>query len=214
MLETFNYLFTVTAGQAHTISSWLSHSSTAATGSRGRKRPRKEEEETPPRPTLDDLEQEDRAQQQATPGRAVLDQPQVAGSFGIEDMGHPWAAHDQGRSTPEQGRASLGQSSPEQTAPGTSGSAPAMVAKGQGALAISPATKHAGQSIITDFLSGAGQHTNSIVPDQAREAQLPGETYAFAEKQHQHVPLCYRWFRSCSCAYEPRFLIVCRTMWN
>ncbi|KAL3146027.1 hypothetical protein ABBQ38_015382 [Trebouxia sp. C0009 RCD-2024] len=131
------------AGQAQTISSWLSHSLTAATSSRGRKRPRKEEEETPPRPTLDDLEQEDRAQQQATPGRAVLVQPQISGPSGSK------------------------------------GSAPATEAVGQGALTISPATKHPGQSSITDFLSRAGQSTQTGMSDQAQgasEAQSPGQS--------------------------------------
>ncbi len=51
---------------------------TAATSCRGRKRPRRDEQDTPPRPTLEDLEQEDRAQQQLTPGRAGPDQPQAA----------------------------------------------------------------------------------------------------------------------------------------
>ncbi|KAL3155760.1 hypothetical protein ABBQ32_012777 [Trebouxia sp. C0010 RCD-2024] len=166
------------AGQAHTISSWLSHSLTAA---KGRKRPRKEEEETPPRPTLDDLEEEDRAQQQATPGRAVLGQPQVAGPSGSKGMRHPQAERDRGRSVLEQGRASPGQggSSPEQTAPGTTGSAPGVQAVGQGALTISPATKHPGQSSITDFLSIAGQSTQTGMPDQAQgasEAQSPGQS--------------------------------------
>lgn len=50
---------------------------TAATTGRGRKRSRKEEGDTPPRPSLDDLEQEDRAQQQGTPGRAAGGQPQA-----------------------------------------------------------------------------------------------------------------------------------------
>ncbi|KAL0046517.1 hypothetical protein WJX82_002646 [Trebouxia sp. C0006] len=67
------------AGKANTISSWLTHSMTAATtSSRGRKRPRREEEDTPPRVSLEELEQQDRAQQKPTPDRAVPNQPLAA----------------------------------------------------------------------------------------------------------------------------------------
>ena len=50
-------------GGFSTLSSWLATSKTA-TGSRGRKRARADEEDTPPRPSLDDLEEEDRQRQQ------------------------------------------------------------------------------------------------------------------------------------------------------
>ncbi len=50
----------------------------ATTSSRGRKRLRREEEDTPPRVSLEELEQQDRAQQKPIPGRAVLEQPQAA----------------------------------------------------------------------------------------------------------------------------------------
>ncbi|KAL0037867.1 hypothetical protein WJX79_002785 [Trebouxia sp. C0005] len=67
------------AGKANTISSWLTHSMTAATtSSRGRKRPRREEEDTPPRVSLEELEQQDRAQQKPRFGRAGLNQPFAA----------------------------------------------------------------------------------------------------------------------------------------
>lgn len=107
-------------------------------------------------------------------------------------MRHPQAERDRGRSVLEQGRASPGQggSSPEQTAPGTTGSAPGVQAVGQGALTISPATKHPGQSSITDFLSIAGQSTQTGMPDQAQgasEAQSPGKTFVVIQKQQQHV---------------------------
>lgn len=52
------------AGGSNTLSNWLSTAKAKpAAGSRGRKRARAEEEDTPPRPSLDDLEQEDRQQQ-------------------------------------------------------------------------------------------------------------------------------------------------------
>lgn len=103
-------------------------------------------------------------------------------------MRHPQAEHDLGRSIPKQGRPSLGQgrSSTEQRAAGTTGSAPATEAVGQGALTISPATKHPGQSSITDFLSRAGQSTQTGMSDQAQgasEAQSPGKTFVFIQKQ-------------------------------
>ena len=49
-------------GGFNKISTWLTIAQPTA-GTRGRKRPRKEEEDTPPRPSLDDLEHEDRQQQ-------------------------------------------------------------------------------------------------------------------------------------------------------
>lgn len=113
---------------------------TAPSSSRVRKRARKEEEETPPRPTLDDLEREDRAQ--LTPGRAVWDQPQVA---------------DSSRAVPEQAAA------PDRAR--VAGPQQGIESTGQGRSA----TRHQGQSSITD-LSGAGQDAHAGRPYQQQEA--------------------------------------------
>lgn len=156
------------AAQAHTISSWLSHSMTAPTSIRGRKRPRREEEETPPRPTLDDLEHEDQAQ--LTPGRAIWDQPQDAGPSRSTDLGHPHAEKQQDRATPEQMAAAV-------RADGI-WSQEATESRDQATFSRS-ATKHQGQSSITDFLSGARQSAHAGVLDQqpgVPEAQSVGES--------------------------------------
>ena len=132
---------------------------TPLTSSRGRKRPRREEEETPPRPTLDDLEHEDQAQW--TPGRAIWNQPQDAGPSRSTYLGHPHADKQQDRATPEQTAAAVradGARSQEATA-----------SRGQASLSRS-ATKRQGQSSITDFLSGAGPSAHAGIPDQQQEA--------------------------------------------
>lgn len=137
---------------------------TAPTSGRGRKRSRREEEETPPRPTLDDLEQEDQAQ--LTPGRATWHQPQTAGPYRSADLGHPHAEEHQDRATPEQMVRADG-AGPQQ----------ATESKGQARLSGS-ATKHEGQSSIKQFLSGAGQSAHAGVLHQQRgasEAQSMGE---------------------------------------
>lgn len=151
-------------GQAHTISSWLSHSMTATTSSRGRKRSRREEEDTPPRPTLDDLEQEDQAQ--LTPGRATWHQPQIAGPSSSADLGHSPAEAHQDRGTTQQTFRADGVG-PQQ----------ATESKGQTRLGRS-ATKHQGQSSIKQFLSGAGPSAPAGVSHQqqgASQAQSMGE---------------------------------------
>lgn len=149
---------------------------TAPTGSRGRKRSRKEEEETPPRPTLDDLEREDQAQ--LTLGRAIWDQPQVAGPSRTADPGHPHAAQHEGRAAPEQAAAAdrAGAVGPQQ----------ATESRGQGMLSRS-ATRHQGQSSITDFLSGAGQDVDAGRPDQQQQdldKQSFGEVADLMERLH------------------------------
>ena len=151
-------------GQAHTISSWLRHSMTAPTSSRGRKRSRIEQEETPPRPTLDDLEQEDQAQ--LTPGRAIWHQPQGSGPSRRTDLGQPHAQKHQDRATPEQAVRAEG-----------AGLQQATEFKGQARLSRS-ATKHQAQSSIKGYLSGAGQSTHAGISHQqqeASEAQSMGE---------------------------------------
>ena len=70
------------AGGSSTLTGWLATGKPAA-GSRGRKRARAEEEDTPPRPSLDDLEHEDRQRQQgpfdsfARPHQNATLQPQA-----------------------------------------------------------------------------------------------------------------------------------------
>ena len=106
---------------------------TAATTGRGRKRSRRDEEDTPPRPSLDDLEQEDRAQQQGIPGRAAGGQPQAV-------LSH-W---------PTPGRPGSGQ--PQQHGKAVAGQ-PQAEAKQQLTLGRM-VLKHQGQSSMTEFLTG------------------------------------------------------------
>ena len=137
---------------------------TAPTNSRGRKRYRREEEETPPRPTLDDLEQEDQAQ--LTPGRAKQHQPQIARPSRSADLGHSHAEKHQDKATPEQTVSADGVE-PQQATEST----------GQARLSRST-TRHQGQSSIKAFLTGAGQsaHAGMLRQQQgASEAQSPGE---------------------------------------
>ncbi|DBA67871.1 TPA: hypothetical protein ACH3X2_014155 [Trebouxia sp. C0005] len=128
------------AGKANTISSWLTHSMTAATtSSRGRKRPRREEEDTPPRVSLEELEQQDRAQQKPRFGRAGLNQPFAAAdqqpSPGRSVLSQPQAAANQ-QMTP--GGAVLEQSRAAAKPEGTGGRS---------------AARHHGQSTMKDFLT-------------------------------------------------------------
>ncbi|DBA80829.1 TPA: hypothetical protein ACH3X1_008046 [Trebouxia sp. C0004] len=163
------------AGKANTISSWLTHSMTAATtSSRGRKRPRREEEDTPPRVSLEELEQQDRTQQKPTPGRAVLNQPLAAADQqltpGRSGLNQPLAAANQ-RITP--GRAALEQ--------------PQAVAKPEAAGGKTAARhhrraeqhdRHHGQSSMTDFLTiaPATQAGLSAANHGLLEAHSDGET--------------------------------------
>ena len=130
-----------TAGKANTISSWLTHSMTAATTSRSRKRSRREEEETPPRVSLEDLEQQDRTQQRLAPGSADSKQPQAA-------------AHHQ--VTPGRGVADQPQVRPDVRKPpgGAVAHQPSAAAK-KTTLAGKSSAQHHGQSSMTDFLTGA-----------------------------------------------------------
>lgn len=129
-------------GKANTISSWLTHSMTAATtSSRGRKRPRKEEEDTPPRVSLEELEQQDRAQQKLTPGRAVLNQPLAA----ADQLQTP------GRSALNKPRAAANQ---HMTPGGVVLEQPHAAARLEGTGGKS-AVRHHGQSSMTDFLTVA-----------------------------------------------------------
>ena len=134
---------------------------TAPTTSRGRKRSRREEEDTPPRPTLDELEREDRAQQHMTPNRPVSDQPQERMLLGGTASGLSHPAHQQGRA---------GGAQPQQ-------------AEGQEQQLVTPGKsvkKQQGQSCITNFLTAAPQSSNTDTQLQQREAShipsLPGET--------------------------------------
>ena len=155
------------AGKANTISSWLTHSMTAATtSSRGRKRPRREEEDTVPRVSLEELEEQDRAQQQPTPGRAVPNQPLAAADQrltpGRSALNQPQAAANQ-QMTP--GRAVLEQ--PQAAAkPATAGG--------------KAAAKHHGQSSMTDFLT--------IAPEA--QAGLPAAQHRLQEVHSDGEALC------------------------
>jgi len=111
----------------------------ATTSSRGRKRPRREEEDTPPRISLEELEQQDRAQQKPTPDRAVPNQPLAAADQhltpGRSVLNQPQAAANQ-HMTP--GGAVLEQPQAAAKPEGTGGKA---------------AVRHHGQSSMTDFLT-------------------------------------------------------------
>ncbi len=150
------------AGKANTISSWLTHSMTAATSSsRGRKRPRREEEDTPPRVSLEELEQQDRAQQQPTPGRAVLNQPLAAADQQLTPaLNQPQAVANQ-QMTP--GRAVLEQPQAAVKLEGTGGKS---------------AARHHGQSSMTDFLTIAPAAQTGLPAAQRslQEAHSDGET--------------------------------------
>ena len=155
------------AGKANTISSWLTHFMTAATtSSRGRKRPRREEEDTPPRISLEELEQQDRAQQKPTPDRAVPNQPLAAADQhltpGRSVLNQPQAAANQ-HMTP--GGAVLEQPQAAAKPEGTGGKA---------------AVRHHGQSSMTDFLT--------IAP--AAQTGLPAAQHGLQEAHSNGEALC------------------------
>ena len=136
----------------------------ATTSSRGRKRPRRDEEDTPPRVSLEELEQQDRAQHYPTRGRAVLNQPLAAADQlltpGRSALNKPQAAANQ-QMTP--GRAVLEQ-------PQAAGRP-----EGTGAKAT---VRHHGQSSMTDFLtiSPAAQVALPAGQRNLQEAHSMGET--------------------------------------
>lgn len=155
------------AGKANTISSWLTHSMTAATtSSRGRKRPRREEGDTPPRVSLEELEQQDRAQQKPRFGRAVLNQPFAAADQqplpGRSVLSQPQAAANQ-QMTP--GGAVLEQSQAAAKPEGTGGRS---------------AARHHGQSTMKDFLT--------IAP--APQTGLPAAQHGLQEAHSNGEALC------------------------
>jgi len=140
---------------------------TAATSSsRGRKRPRREEEDTPPRVSLEELQQQDRAQQKPTPGRAVPNQPLAAADQhltpGRSVLNQPQAAANQ-HMTP--GGAVLEQPQAAAKPEGTGGKA---------------AVRHHGQSSMTDFLT--------IAP--AAQTGLPAAQRGLQEAHSNGEALC------------------------
>ena len=143
---------------------------TALTTSRGSKRSRREEEDTPPRPTLDDLEREDQAEQHMAPGRALLNHPQEAELPAGTALGQSQAADQQGRAEP----------SPAGQTRRASGAQPPVGQHHQLVTSGKSAKKHQGQSSITNFLTGALQPANTDVQHQQQQAShissSPGET--------------------------------------
>ena len=138
----------------------------ATTSSRGRKRPRREEEDTPPRISLEELEQQDRAQQKPTPDRAVPNQPLAAADQlltpGRSALNKPQAAANQ-QMTP--GRAVLERPQAAVKPEGTGGKSTA---------------RHHGQSSMTDFLT--------IAP--AAQTGLPTSQHGLQEGQSDGEALC------------------------
>ena len=136
----------------------------ATTSSRGRKRPRREEEDTPPRVSLEELEQQDRAQQYLTPGRSALNQPHATTNQQMTPGGavleQPQAAANQ-QMTP--GGAVLEQ--------------PQAAARPEGTGA-KVAVRHHGQSSMTDFLTilPAAQVALPAGQRNLQEAHSMGET--------------------------------------
>ena len=156
-------------GKANTISSWLTNSMTAATSSsKGRKRPRKEEEDTPPRISLEELEQQDRAQQQPTPGRAVLNPNQRLTT--ADQLLTP------GRSALHKPQAATNQ---QMTPGGAVLDQPQAAVKSEGPGGKS-AVRHHGQSSMTDFLT--------IVP--AAQTGLPAAQLDLQEAHSNGEALC------------------------
>jgi hypothetical protein len=136
----------------------------ATTSSRGRKRLRREEEDTPPRVSLEELEQQDRAQQKPTPGRAVLNQPLAAADQQLTP----------GRSGLNQPRAVANQ---QMTPGGAVLEQPQAAAKPE-ATGGKSAIKHHGQSSMTDFLTiaPAAQTGLSAAKRGLQEVHSDGET--------------------------------------
>lgn len=147
-------------GGSSTLSSWLATSKTA-TGSRGRKRARAEEEDTPPRPSLDDLEQEDRQRQQgpfdsfAQHRQITSQQPQgnlqkpQQGPQGMQHL-HGEKPKPSGNLQQHQGSLQQPQGSAQQ---GTSAVPAAQGSHDESAQQQRTPRKQKGQSSITNFLT-------------------------------------------------------------
>lgn len=161
-------------GGSSTLSSWLATSKTA-TGSRGRKRARAEEEDTPPRPSLDDLEQEDRQRQQgpfvsfAQPRQNTSQQPQ--GSL-QQPQEEPTSRMQQLRGEKSEPSDSLQQPQGSLQQPQGSaqqGTSPVSAAQGSQEESAqqqrTPGKQRKGQSSITSFLTAT--------PDTGKAPKAP-----------------------------------------